>query len=86
MSVRTLTIGVRGAAALGGTSSASGRMIPNIMATVLPMEREVIGERTSAALQQRSLCASAMDSAGSGVFRISIRYRLGLIAPNGWGA
>ncbi len=35
------------------TSSAAGRMILNIMATVSQWEREVIGERTSAALQHK---------------------------------
>lgn len=35
------------------TSTAAGRMVMNIMATVGQWEREVIGERTSAALQQK---------------------------------
>ncbi len=35
------------------TGSAAGRMILNIMATVSQWEREVIGERTSAALQHK---------------------------------
>ena len=35
------------------TSSAAGRMILNIMATISQWEREVIGERTSAALQYK---------------------------------
>lgn len=35
------------------TSSAAGRMILNIMATVSQWEREVIGERTSAALRHK---------------------------------
>lgn len=35
------------------TGSASGRMVLNVMAAFAQMEREVIGERTSAALQQK---------------------------------
>jgi site-specific DNA recombinase len=48
------------------TSSAAGRMILNIMATVSQWEREVIGERTSAALQHKIAQGQHVGSPGLG--------------------
>ena len=48
------------------TSSAAGRMILNIMATVSQWEREVIGERTSAALQHKISQGHHVGSPGLG--------------------
>lgn len=52
------------------TSSAAGRMILNIMATVSQWEREVIGERTSAALQHKIAQGQHVGSPGLG-FRMA---------------
>ena len=48
------------------TSSAAGRMILNIMATVSQWEREVIGERTSAALQHKRAKGQHVGAAALG--------------------